>query len=351
MDAFFASVEQRDFPEHKGKPLIVGGRSDRGVVSAASYEARRYGIRSAMPVQTALKRCPHVINQPVRMDIYKEVSSQVQSIFREYSDLVEPLSLDEAYIDVTNPKKGPASASLIAKEIKQRIFEKTNLIASAGVSYNKFLAKIASDMDKPNGFFAILPEQAEAFLAGLKIETFFGVGKVTAARFHSVGVETGANLKALSKEQITRLAGKTGLYLYDAVRGIDERPVNGHRERKSVGAERTFLNDITDYRDVQEKIIAIADEAWHRLVRSKKQGKTLTLKVKYSDFKNASKRRTFDKPFEYAQVLPTILELMPYEDIESKGCRLLGVSFSGFEIEKYEAHVQLKLNFNKKSIK
>ena len=347
MDAFFASVEQRDFPEYKGLPLIVGGRSNRGVVSAASYEARKYGIYSAMPVQTALNRCPHLINQPVRMQVYKDVSIQVQSIFREYSDLVEPLSLDEAFIDVTHPTKGPPSASLIAKEIQQRIYEKTQLVASAGVSYNKFLAKIASDMDKPNGFFAILPEQAEGFLEGLKIEKFFGIGKVTAKRFHSIGIHTGGDLKALDQAGITRICGKTGLYLYHAVRGVDERPVNSHWERKSVGTEQTFLTDIHNYTEVQERIIKIADEAWHRQVRSKKHGRTLTLKVKYSNFKSTTKRRTFDRPVEYTQVLPTILKLMPYEEIEHQGCRLLGVSFSGFEIQKYSAHVQLKLNFNR----
>lgn len=348
MDAFYASVEQRDFPEYKGKPLIVGGRSNRGVVSAASYEARKYGIHSAMPVQTALNRCPHLINQPGRMQVYKEVSNQVQSIFREYSDLVEPLSLDEAFIDVTTPKKGPPSASLIAQEIRKRIFEKTQLVASAGVSYNKFLAKIASDMDKPDGFFVILPHQAEAFLEGLKIEKFFGIGKVTAKKFHSLGIHTGADLKALDKSEITRICGKTGLYLYSAVRGIDNRPVNSNWERKSVGTERTFTTDIHNHSEVQEKIVNICDEAWQRQMRSKKHGRTLTLKIKYADFKTSTKRRTFDKPIEHTQVLPTVLELMPYDEIEDKGCRLLGVSFSGFEVQKYTANVQLKFNFGKK---
>jgi len=347
MDAFFASVEQRDFPEYRGKPLIVGGRSNRGVVSAASYEARKYGIHSAMPVQTALKRCPHVINQSGRMHVYKEVSEQIQSIFREYSDLVEPLSLDEAFIDVTHPKKGPASASLIAQEIRQRIFEKTQLIASAGVSYNKFLAKIASDMDKPDGFFVILPNQAEHFLEDLKIEKFFGIGKVTAKRFHKIGIHTGADLRALDRSEITRLCGKTGLYLYNAVRGIDERPVNSHWERKSVATERTFSTDIHTTEEVNVMITKIADEAWNRQLRSKKHGKTLTLKVKYADFKSVTRRRTFDRPVDYEQILPCLLELMPYEQIEQKGCRLLGVSFSGFEVQKYTANIQLKLNFNK----
>lgn len=347
MDAFFASVEQRDFPEFRGKPLVVGGRSNRGVVSAASYEARKYGIHSAMPIQTALNRCPHLINQPGRMLVYKEVSAQIQSIFKEYSDLVEPLSLDEAYIDVTKPKKGPPSASLIAKEIKKRIYDKTQLVASAGVSYNKFLAKIASDMDKPDGFFAILPHQAEGFLEKLKIEKFFGIGKVTAAKFHRLGIHTGADLKALDRGEITRICGKTGLYLYNAVRGIDDRPVNSNWERKSVGTERTFTTDIHTYDEVKEKIIKICDEAWHRQLRSKKHGKTLTLKVKYANFKTVTKRRTFDRPVAFDQVLSTALELMPYEEIERQGCRLLGVSFSGFDVQKYTASIQLKINFNR----
>lgn len=347
MDAFFASVEQRDFPEFKGKPLIVGGRSNRGVVSAASYEARKFGIHSAMPVMTALKRCPHLINQPGRMEVYKQVSRVVQSIFREYSNLVEPLSLDEAFIDVTHPKKGPASASLIAKEIRQRIWDETHLVASAGISYNKFLAKIASDMDKPDGFFVILPHQAEHFLEGLKIEKFFGIGKVTAKRFHKIGIHTGSDLKSLDQGEIIRICGKTGLYLYSAVRGIDDRPVNPNWERKSVGTEQTFLVDIHTSTDIQEKITRIVNEAWQRQLRSKKHGKTLTLKVKYADFKSVTKRRSFERPIEYEQVLATVLELMPYDEIECKGCRLLGVSFSGFEVQKYSANIQLKINFNK----
>ena len=347
MDAFFASVEQRDFPEFKGKPLIVGGRSQRGVVSAASYEARKYGIHSAMPVMTALKRCPHLINQPGRMEVYKQVSDVVQGIFREYSDLVEPLSLDEAFIDVTNPKKGPASASLIAKEIRQRILDETQLVASAGVSYNKFLAKIASDMDKPDGFFVILPHQAEHFLEGLKIEKFFGIGKVTAKRFHSFGIRTGADIKALEKEELIRICGKMGNYLYSAVRGIDERPVISHWERKSIGTERTFLDDIFKADEVNEKILKIISEAWQRQMRKKKHGRTLTLKIKYADFKSSTKRRTFDKPVEFDQLLPTITELMPYEEIEHKGCRLLGLSFSGFELDTFPVNIQLKFNFSK----
>ncbi len=347
MDAFFASVEQRDFPEFKGQPLVVGGRSKRGVVAAASYEARRFGIHSAMPVQSALKRCPHLITQPGRMEVYKQVSHVIQTIFREYSDLVEPLSLDEAFIDVSAPKKGPHSATLIAREMKQRITEKTQLTASAGVSYNKFLAKTASDMDKPNGFFVILPEEAEAFLETLKIEKFFGVGKVTAERLHKQGIYNGADLKAFGRPELTRLFGKTGNFLYDAACGRDERPVISHREAKSIGCERTFAEDIYTPSEVDSEIQKICNEAWFRQMRHKKHGKTLTLKVKYADFKIVTKRRTFDAPITQKQMLPCIKELMPYEEIKSKGCRLLGLTFSGFDTQKYGANVQLRINFNK----
>ncbi len=349
MDAFFASVEQRDFPEYRGKPLIVGGRSERGVVSAASYEARKYGIHSAMPIFQAKEKCPHLINQPGRMEVYKEVSKVIQSIFHEYSDLVEPLSLDEAFIDVTSPKKGPASASLIAQEIKKKILDKTQLVASAGVSYNKFLAKIASDMDKPDGFFVILPEQAEAFLEGLKIEKFFGIGKVTAKRFHDLGIHTGADIKTLERSELIRICGKMGNYLYDAVRGKDERPVISHWERKSVGCERTFIKNVHSVNEVHDKMHKIIDEAWRRQLKNRKYGKTLTLKVKFADFKSVTRRRTFEQPVEFKEIFPTIIKLMPYEDIETKGCRLLGLSFSGFEKETYGKNIQLKFNFGKKS--
>lgn len=347
MDAFYASIEQRDFPQYRGKPLVVGGASERGVVSAASYEARKYGIHSAMPIKTALRRCPHLINQPGRMEVYKNESKIIHNVFHEYSDLVEPLALDEAFLDLTEIKKGPPSASLIAREIKDEIYNRTRLIASAGVSYNKFLAKIASDMDKPNGFFLILPDEAESFLEGLKIEKFFGIGKVTAERFHRLGIHTGADLKALSRGDLTRLCGKSGLYLYDAVRGIDDRPVISHRERKSVGCERTFSQDIYNKIDVYEKLPKLIDEAWRRLQKSKKQAKTLTVKVKYSDFKSCTRSRTFDHPITFDILHRTVEELLPLQSINEKGARLLGLSFSGFHKDNYPKNIQLKINFTK----
>ena len=347
MDAFYASIEQRDFPQFRGKPLVVGGASERGVVSAASYEARKYGIHSAMPLKTALKRCPHLINQRGRMEVYKKESKRIHEVFYEYSDLVEPLALDEAFLDVTEIKKGPPSASLIAQEIRKEIYERTGLIASAGISYNKFLAKIASDMDKPNGFFVILPEDAELFLENLKIEKFFGIGKVTAERFHRLGVHTGSDLKALNRGELIRLCGKSGLYLYDAVRGIDERPVISHRERKSVGCERTFDKDIFSKEEVNKKLPQIIEEAWLRLQRSQKQGKTLTLKVKYSNFKTATRSRSFQHSINKDEIAPCIAELMPYSEIATKGARLLGLSFSSFNHNDYPKNIQLRINFNK----
>ncbi len=236
MDAFYASVEQRDFPEYIGKPLVVGGNMERGVISAASYEARRFGIRSAMSSRVALKKCPDLIFMPHRFSVYKEVSMQIRKIFLEYTDLVEPLSLDEAFLDVTSNKKNMPSASLIAKEIRQRIKEVTNLNASAGISVNKFIAKVASDINKPNGQFLVAPKDVIGFIEKLPIEKFFGVGKVTAAKMHKYGIYKGLDLKGRSIDELKRLFGKQGLYYYNIARGIDERPVVADRIRKSIGA-------------------------------------------------------------------------------------------------------------------
>ncbi len=345
MDAFFASVEQRDFPEFKGKPLVVGGQSQRGVVAAASYEARAYGIGSSMPIRTALRRCANLVVRNLRMQVYKKVSGDIQAVFREYSDLVEPLSLDEAFIDVSLPKKGPNSASLIAKEIKQRIWKETQLTASAGVSYNKFLAKIASDIHKPDGFFVILPQDAEKLLDKLKIEKFFGIGKVTAKRFHKQGIFTGIDLKALSREKLIRICGKTGHYLYKAVRGIDDRPVNAERERKSIGCERTFLNDIYTQPEIDKQLEIISKEAWKRQLRCQKQGRRLSLKVKYANFKIVSRSKTFPLPINNENLFALLKTLMPYETIAQKGCRLLGLSFSEFNDKERDVDTQLELGF------
>ncbi|HLP05808.1 MAG TPA: DNA polymerase IV, partial [Paludibacter sp.] len=243
MDAFFASIEQRDNPDYRGKPLAVGHAGTRGVVAAASYEARKYGVRSAMASKTALRKCPQLIFVMPRFDVYKSVSSQVLEIFREYTDLVEPLSLDEAFLDVTENHKNMPSATHIALEIKQKIFEKLSLTASAGVSFNKFLAKIASDFNKPNGIYVVTPETAAQFVEKLEIEKFYGVGKVTAKRMHQLGINTGADLKQWSIEGLVANFGKAGHFYYQNARGIDHRPVEPQHIRKSVGAETTFGHD------------------------------------------------------------------------------------------------------------
>ena len=255
MDSFYASVEQRDFPEYRGKALVVGGRGPRSVVAAASYEARKYGVYSAMPMVVALRKCPDLIVTPHRFDVYREVSRNIQNIFHEYTDLVEPLSLDEAYLDVTHAKKGPASASLIAMEIKKEILKRTGLIASAGVSFNKFLAKIASDMDKPDGFYLIKPDDAEKFIEDLDVGLFHGVGKRTEEKMHKMSIFKGRDLKLLSRQEMIKHFGKAGRYFFDVVRGKDERPVVSFRERKSIGAERTYEADLYEMDVVKKKFL------------------------------------------------------------------------------------------------
>ncbi len=302
MDSFFASVEQRDFPEYKGKPLAVGHRGPRSVVAAASYEARKYGVFSAMPMSVALRKCPHLIVVPHRFEVYKEVSANINTIFHEYTDLVEPLSLDEAYLDVTHAKKGSTSASLIAREIKKEIKERTGLIASAGVSYNKFLAKIASDMDKPDGFYLILPEDAEAFLENLEVGLFHGVGKRTEEKMHRMDIFKGGDLKLLPLQDMVKNFGKAGNYFYNVVRGIDERPVVSHRERKSIGAERTFETDLTDLVEVKEKLDAIIDIMWKRCEAKEKKGKTVTLKLRFADFSTITRSNTSNKGFKKSEL-------------------------------------------------
>ncbi|MDR0367780.1 MAG: DNA polymerase IV, partial [Bacteroidales bacterium] len=296
MDAFYASIEQRDFPELKGKPVAVGRAKDRGVVAAASYEARKYGVFSAMPGVTALRKCPDLIFVPARFDVYREVSLQIRAIFKEYTDLVEPLSLDEAFLDVTVNKKDMPSASIIAMEIKERIREQTALTASAGVSYNKFLAKTASDMNKPNGFYLIRPQDAIAFLEQLPIEKFFGVGKVTAQKMKSMGINKGLDLKMKDKLFLITHFGKAGVYFYDVVRGIDNRPVEPNRERKSVGVERTFPNDLQTQFEIITHLYHIEQELITLIDKGKYQGRTLILKMKFHDFKQATHGITFSKP-------------------------------------------------------
>ncbi len=348
MDAFYASVEQRDHPELRGKPIAVGHAEQRGVVSAASYEARKFGVRSAMSSLKAKQLCPHIVFVPGRMQVYKEVSAQIHSIFHEYTDLIEPLSLDEAFLDVTQNKKGIALAVDIAKEIKQRIREELNLIASAGISYNKFLAKIASDYRKPDGLCTIHPDQALEFIAHLPIESFWGVGKVTAQKMHALGIHKGKDLQPCSLEMLTRLFGKAGQIYYDFARGIDLRPVEATRIRKSVGCEHTLEKDITRTSSVIIELYHVATELVERLKRNGFSGNTLTLKIKFYDFKQITRSLTQDKELnQMVDILPLAKQLLKEVDYSIRPIRLIGLSVSNpkEERETHEEWKQLELEF------
>lgn len=346
MDAFYASVEQRDNPEYCGKPLIVGGVSKRGVVSAASYEARKYGIHSAMPAFLAKNLCPRVIAVRPRFEVYKEVSVSIHHIFERYTDLIEPLSLDEAFLDVTENKINLPSATLIAKKICNSIKEELNLTASAGVSYNKFLAKIASDYNKPDGLYLIKPEEAEQFLEDLPIEKFFGIGKVTAEKMHDVGIFFGRDLKNRSKSRLKSYFGKAGGQFYSLVRGIDNRGVNPHRERKSVGAENTFSENLSDVSAMQKKLDHVGETLIKRIVKSRKFGKTISLKVKFSDFNQITRSKTLEYAIQTKEELMTAgIELLQSVDFKAKSVRLLGLSVTNFETVSKNLPVQLKIQF------
>lgn len=346
MDAFYASIEQRDFPEYRSKPLAVGFAENRGVVSAASYEARKYGVHSAMPSLTARQKCPSLIFVPPRFDVYKEVSQQIMDIFLEYTDLVEPLSLDEAFLDVTENHKKISSGIYIANEIKKKIEENTGLTASAGVSFNKFLAKIASDYNKPNGLFTVLPNEAEEFVEKLEIERFFGVGKVTAIKMHQLGIFRGKELKSFSEERLVRLFGKVGHIYYENARAIDNRKVIANRARKSIGAENTFDTDL----DVSTKLIIelyhIARRVWERVEAEQFYGRTITLKVKYADFEIITRSRTFPvsiKKFHF--FLQIAKEMIKQVDTSLKKIRLVGLSISNTPEDNPSQPVQLELDF------
>lgn len=346
MDAFYASVEQLDNPELRNKPLAVGGGGKRGVISAASYEARKFGIRSAMSGVLARQKCPHLIFVPPRFERYKEISTKIRAIFYEYSDLVEPLSLDEAYIDVTVNKKGNPSASLIAQEIRQKIWETLELRASAGISINKFIAKVASDINKPNGQKTINPEEVIDFLEQLPVNKFYGVGKVTAAKMYNKGIFIGLDLKNKTIEELTNLFGKSGAHYYNIVRGIHNSKVKPNRIRKSVAAERTFFDNISSEVFMMEKLDKIADELERRMVKSNTKGKTVTLKIKYSDFTLQTRSKTVLEFLQFKnEFLPLIKELL-YQDKLQNSVRLLGISFSNLNTEKKEpVFVQLKFDF------
>ena len=329
MDAFYASVEQRDNPELRGLPLVVGGKSDRGVVAAASYEARKFGIYSAMAMQKALKKCPDLVVVRPRMSAYKEASQQIRKIFFEYTDLVEPLSLDEAFLDVTHNKKEMASASIVAQEIRALIKERTGLTASAGVSINKFLAKVASDINKPDGFTLITPEQADTFVVALPVEKFFGVGKVTAGKMHRMGIKTGADLLTWSLDDLRSAFGKAGKSYYYIVRNEDSRPVNPNRERHSVGTEDTFEKDLQDREEMLTRLNTIAHEVVRRMEKSLFTGKTLTLKVKFADFRQITRSRTVDHPIiDAKEIMNWTRFLFAPVDIPPQGVRLLGLTIS-----------------------
>jgi len=345
MDAFYASVEQHDHPELRGKPVCVGGGM-YGVVAAASYEARQYGIRSAMPGRTALQKCPHLIVVKPRFQRYKEISQQIRQIFYEFTDLVEPLSLDEAYLDVTENKKNLDSAQEIARQIRQRIFEETGLTASAGISVNKFLAKVASDYRKPNGQKTIHPTQILEFMERLPIEKFYGIGRVTANRMHELRIYTGKELKEKTLEELVQHFGKSGQYYYHVVRGIHHSEVKPHRVPKSVAVEETFWENLVDEETVFEQLGLISQQLQERSLKKDLKGKSLTLKIKYKDFAVYTRSITRSDYFAGAAELYTTAQhlwsLRPFD----KAVRLLGLSLSGLNTqENRQVSVQLKIPF------
>lgn len=346
MDAFYASVEQRDNPDLKGKPVAVGGSSKRGVVAAASYEARKYGVRSAMPSVTAARLCPDLIFVRSRFDQYREVSRQIREIFFEYTDLVEPLSLDEAYLDVTENKKGILTATQIAREIRQRILEETQLTASAGISINKFLAKVATDINKPNGMTLIPPDRAEAFLEKLEIGKFFGIGAKTAEKMQRLGIFTGADLKARSEIDLAKLFGKSGRHYYRIVRALDKRPVKPDRIRKSVGAENTFFEDLKTEGEMISRLTPIVQKVVDRMQAANLAGRTVTLKIKYHDFVINTRSRsskTFLSTFE--EIMPIVEALLHQPEFPPEPVRLLGISLSNLNNEELDTPQQLTLEF------
>lgn len=346
MDAFYASVEQLDNPELRGKPLAVGGSEHRGVVSAASYEARKFGVRSALSGTLAKKYCPELIFVRPRFDRYKEISNKIRNIFHDYTDLVEPLSLDEAYLDVTVNKKGNPSASLIAQEIRKRIYDEIGLTASAGISINKFVAKVASDYNKPNGQKTIGPEEVIPFLEQLPIRKFYGVGKVTTEKMYQLGIFTGLDLKSKSLEFLEKHFGKSGTFYYHVVRGIHNGQVRSNHIAKSVAAEHTFNENLTSEIFMLEKLERIAAELERRLKKHNISGKTVTLKIKYSDFSQQTRSKTL--PYfisDKALMLETAKELL-FQERMKESVRLLGISLNNLNTEvKKTVVVQLKFDF------
>jgi DNA polymerase-4 len=336
MDAYYASIEQRDHPEYRGKPIAVGGSPEGrgGVVATASYEARKFGVRSAMPSKRALQLCPKLIFIKPRFDVYKEVSGKIREIFHRYTDLIEPLSLDEAFLDVTTDKLNIGSAIEIAKLIKQAIKTELQLTASAGISISKFVSKIASDINKPDGLTFIGPSHVETFIEKLPVEKFFGVGKVTADKMKNMGLHTGADLKKLTVAEMTKHFGKPGKFFYSIVRGIDDREVQPHRETKSVGAEDTFPYDLINEEEMYEELDKIAKTVHNRLVNYELLGRTITLKIKYHDFTLVTRSQSFSEPLTDRETIASIAkQLLSATDLEEKKIRLLGISLSNFGTE------------------
>jgi len=333
MDAFYASIEQRDNPQYNGKPIVVGGSPEGrgGVVATACYEARKFGIRSAMSSKTAVQLCADLIFIRPRFEVYKEVSQRIRAIFHRYTDLIEPLSLDEAFLDVTQDKLDIGSAIEIAQQIRQAISDELQLTASAGVSINKFVAKIASDMNKPDGLTFIGPSRIERFMEGLPVEKFFGVGKVTAEKMKKMGLHTGADLKKLTEVQLIKHFGKPGRFFYRIVRGIDDREVQPHRETKSLSAEDTFPYDLTSQEEMNGELDKIAATVFDRLQRYDLKGKTVTLKIKYSDFKQVTRSLSLPQVIDDLETITTTAkQLLAVTDPEDKRIRLLGISISNF---------------------
>jgi DNA polymerase-4 len=334
MDAFFASVEQLDNPELRGKPVAVGGSGERSVVAAASYEARKFGVRSAMPSVIAKRLCPNLIFVKHNFTRYTAVSATIHEIFREYTDLIEPLSIDEAFLDVTEDKKSIGSATLIAGKIRNEIKSRTGLTASAGVSVNKFLAKIASDINKPDGLFLIKPEDAEKFIEGLSVEKFYGIGKVTAQKMHKLGIHTGADLKNWDLVSLIRNFGKAGVFFYDIVRGIDDRPVEPDQERKSVGTELTYEKDLITRFEIIAELYRLEKELMERLEHSETTGRTITMKVKFSDFRQITRSKTLQNYIRDFETLhKEVSEIRKSLKLEGSRIRLLGLSISNLETE------------------
>ncbi|MEM7043954.1 MAG: DNA polymerase IV [Pseudomonadota bacterium] len=344
MDAFYASVEQRDDPALRGRPVAVGGGGHRGVVMAASYEARKFGVRSAMPGFKARRLCPELTFVKTRFDAYKTASRQIREVFLTYTDLIEPLSLDEAFLDVTAPKRGGDIATEIAAAIKAEILEKTELTASAGVSFNKFLAKIASDLEKPDGLTVIRPDQADAFIASLPIERFFGVGPVTAGKMKAAGIETGRDLRRRSETELVQLFGKVGRHYHRIARGVDEREVKPDRPYKSIGAETTFDVDLTDTTVMLERLRPLADRVIERAGAAGLHGRTLTLKIKYRDFSINTRQRTLEQPVDHTDEMMTLAAwLIDHPEPPRLPVRLLGLSLSSFEADSEDRQLSFEL--------